>query len=224
MIAAIEQLSAAMRETVYGEFERVDQLADEVGEQALPCAFSNPNGATQFFEDIQGAHERALQVLIHDEDAFRRAEEIRFSEYYRNSRLWDGFLVPKGLSVSLDHDEHNGADPLTQVTVYVEGLPESVVEFGGNGLGRHVQRPAIEVALTSKRSTCGAQVLRIPAPVRYAATAASRSESDAAPCSCAATEVAASKRRFWPLCAGWRSGEEDNQTRPRQPCPSTDAP
>jgi hypothetical protein len=179
VVALIEELPAATREAVYGDFERVDQLADEVGERAIRCAFSDPNVANQLFEDMQGAHERALWLFVYDEDAFRRAEEIRFSEYYRNSRLWDGFLAPKGLAVSLDYDDHkafrgelqglfrkmdgsgrtieleiftradaNGADSLSQVTVYVEGLPESVVEFASEGLGRRVQRPAIEVALT----------------------------------------------------------------------------
>ena len=96
---AIGRLPDVIREGVYADFERIDELADEIGEQAIISAFPDPAVAIELFEGMQGAHERCLWVLLNHDEVFRRAEEVRFSTHHRLSRMWDGFIGPRGQSI-----------------------------------------------------------------------------------------------------------------------------
>jgi hypothetical protein len=99
LTSSIEQLPDALRQMVYAEFERVEQLASETGERAIASAFPNLAVATSQFEVMEGSHERCLWTLVNHEQVFRRAEEIHFSAYNRLTRIWDGFVGPKALEV-----------------------------------------------------------------------------------------------------------------------------
>jgi hypothetical protein len=99
LTAAIEQLDGLLRQLIYQDFERVDELADEVGERAIVSAFPNPAMAITLFEDMEGTHSRCLWLLVNHGEMFERAEDIRFSAYYRFSRTWSGFVGPKGMDV-----------------------------------------------------------------------------------------------------------------------------
>ena len=90
---AIGRLPDVIREGVYADFERIDELADEIGEQAIISAFPDPAVAIELFDGMQGAHERCLWVLLNHDEVFRRAEDVRFSTHHRLSRMWDGFKV-----------------------------------------------------------------------------------------------------------------------------------
>jgi hypothetical protein len=172
---AIDGLPIEIRSQVAADFERVEVMTDEVGERAMLGAATNRERLIEVFSALESAHERSLWLFLHEPDAFHRAEEIRYADYYRESRSWDGFIGPVGAAVSREpetvkafeqrlKDHHraiNGSGRsciseifdrdgpgLAQASIYLEGLPSSTVEFAGTGLTRRLQRPAIEAAIT----------------------------------------------------------------------------
>ncbi len=172
---AIEDLPVETQSQVAADFERVEVLTDEVGERAMLGAVANRGQLLKVFAGLESAHERSLWLFVNDREAFHRAEEIRYADYYRESRSWDGFVGPLGAKVSRDpedikeleqrlRDHQRAIDgsgrtciaeifdrsggSLTQVSIYLEGLPSSSVEFDGPGLTRRLQRPVIEAAMT----------------------------------------------------------------------------
>ena len=194
IIASLDNLPDEQRPRVTADFERVGEMTDEVGQTAILGAVPDRQAIIDVFDGLQNEHERSLWLFLNDGPAFHRAEEVRYSEYYRQTRYWDGFLGPKGLEVSrsdeditafqdrlreffrprdgsgrtvkievfertaLDADG-KAVDDLTQVTVYLEGVPSSVIEFEGEDLTRRFQRPAVEVALTYSPPTGAIDVI-----------------------------------------------------------------
>ncbi len=175
LLAAIENLPGETRSQVTADFERVHAMAGEVGEKAMLGAVADRDRLIEVFGGLESAEERSLWLFLDDPDAFHRAEEIRYADHYRESRSWDGFIGPVGAAVSRDpadvrafeerlKDHRRAIDGagrsclaeiferdeggLTQVSIYLEGLPSSTVEFDGAALTRRLLRPAIEAAIT----------------------------------------------------------------------------
>ncbi len=74
--------------------------------------------------------------------------EDRLQEYFR-ARDGSGRTVKIEIFDRMGRDAGGEAEhELVQITIYLEGIPSSVIEFEGADLARRVQRPAIEVALT----------------------------------------------------------------------------
>lgn len=179
LIRAVDEMSAADRDRVISDANRVSAMADEAGRVALLSVIADR--AT--FEALENDHDRALWVFLNDSLAFQQAEEVRFTDERRRGRSWDGFVGEPGLAVRRDpmakaafkaalakhfgsgHVEVDvferirptldGVDcALTQVTVYREGLPDDYKTFTDAGvLVRRARRPAYEAAMTYEAST-----------------------------------------------------------------------
>ncbi len=197
LFEAIGGLPIEERSQITADFERVEVMTDEVGERAMLGAVTDRGQLIEVFGGLEGAHERSLWLFLNDEKAFHRAEEIRYADYYRESRSWDGFIGPVGATVSREveaikafeqrlKDHHRAIDGsgrsciseiferdgarLTQVSIYLEGLSSSTVEFAGAALTRRLQRPAIEAAITYSPGDGAIDVIaRGGKPVREAA-------------------------------------------------------
>ena len=76
------------------DWERVSELSDELGQDAILRAFRDDRGEIiQQFKSLKGGKDRALWLFLNKLRDFQRAEEIAFARYYRNNkRHWDGFI------------------------------------------------------------------------------------------------------------------------------------
>jgi hypothetical protein len=122
-------------------------------------------------------------VFINENDRFRLAEEVRYSDERRRGRAWSGFGVEKNRMVRKDSisveaftsairdrfetpnvhidifDRHRvildeQECELVQVTIYREGRPEDMLGFDVNSkLARRIVRPVFEAALTYEAAT-----------------------------------------------------------------------
>jgi hypothetical protein len=168
--------------------ERISNLSDEAGQAALYSVVLQRGS----LELLENGPARALYVFLHDSDAFRRAEEVRYTDSHRRGRMWDGYIAKPGLSLERDtrsvdnfkneirqrfrtqnvhvdiFDRTRGAASgeaykLIQVTVYRDGWLDDVLEFVKGELTRRPTRPVIEAALTYEPST---GVIEVVANVR----------------------------------------------------------
>lgn len=156
--------------------ERVDRMASEIGQTALMGVATAEQRVALC--NLGTRHGRALWLLVDDPERFRRADDASFFENARRGRTWDGFVAPKGLQVDrrsacLDTfaeeirrlfeegrkvkvelfdrsrtDLEGNIKELVQVTVYREGLLDSVDAFEGDEPGPLVYNPAHELAMT----------------------------------------------------------------------------
>jgi hypothetical protein len=91
--AAIEALPDAQRERVLDDFERVDQLTDDIGQCSL-LALAEPDGALlRRFQNCHGHQARGLLVLLANEEAFDHALATAYAERMRSGRSWSGYQV-----------------------------------------------------------------------------------------------------------------------------------
>lgn len=174
VLKAIDALSEIERERIRLDFERADRMTSDVGQTAL-MDIASPE-QRDILRDIATRHARALWLLRNDEKRFRWAEEASFFENSRRGRLWDGFVAPAGLEVGREAahlqalaaevqeffregqkikievfdrsrtDLDGEVKELVQVTIYREGLPDSVSVFQGDDLEPLVYRPVYELA------------------------------------------------------------------------------
>jgi hypothetical protein len=77
------------------EFERGEQLATEAGEVAIESVTIH-----DVLADLPSRQARALYVFLHDQDGFRRAEEIVYNDSKRGGREWNAFLGRKDLDLA----------------------------------------------------------------------------------------------------------------------------
>jgi hypothetical protein len=92
--AAIEALPDLQRERVLDDFERVDQLTDDIGQCSL-LAHAEPDAALlRRFKSCHGHQARGLLVLLANEDAFDHALATAYAERMRSGRSWSGYRVP----------------------------------------------------------------------------------------------------------------------------------
>src|ERR1700737_2442758 len=71
--AAIEALPERERERVFEDFERIDQVSDEIGQRALRSLIEQDEASLRRFHSCNGSEARGLFVLIADEEAFDNA-------------------------------------------------------------------------------------------------------------------------------------------------------
>jgi hypothetical protein len=173
LLSKFQELAVDDRERVLADIDRVAAIADEPGQVAL-------YGVTQNrakLDHLRNANDRSLWMFLNDPDAFRHAEEVRFTDERRRGRMWDGFVCAPDLTVhrhgaALDafeqgvrqcletqnvqtdiFDRHrtafDGADfEIVQITVYSEGPTDDFLEFDDGELIRRPRRPVFEAALT----------------------------------------------------------------------------
>ena len=176
LINAVGDLSEDDLALLNTNSERINEMTDEIGQDALMAVI--PADDFSGYENLQNAHDRALYVFLRHQEAFKRAEDIRFSDVYRKSRMWAGYLGPKETDVSRDLlaldlfkdkiaalSQGSGkvkieiftrtkpyADgqelKLVQVMIYREGLPESFHVFDEDDLVSQIVRPVGEVVLS----------------------------------------------------------------------------
>src|SRR5690606_4172650 len=174
VLKAIDALSEIERERIRLDFERADRMTSDVGQTAL-MDIASPE-QRDILRDIATRHARALWLLRNDEKSFRRAGEGSVFENARRGRLWDGFVAPGGREVGREAahlqalaaevqqffregqkikievfdrsrtDLDGEVKELVQVTIYREGLPDSVSVFQGDDLEPLVYRPVYELA------------------------------------------------------------------------------
>jgi hypothetical protein len=186
--AAIEALPDVQRERVLDDFERVDQLTDDIGQCSL-LALAEPDGALlRQFRNCQGHQARGLLVLLANEEAFDHALATAYAERMRVGRSWSGYQVSEsarpstnsadiellkddlralfwdldgsGRKLKIDVFERRTCSlrggPTARVihyTVYVEGLPESSVEFERDEPKRRTRRPVVQAAICFEPET-----------------------------------------------------------------------
>jgi hypothetical protein len=91
--AAIEALPERERERVFEDFERVEQLSDEIGQSALQSVVEQDEVLLLQLHSCHGGEARGLFVLLTNEDAVirsRSVEGIRFDPLIPRDReaLW----------------------------------------------------------------------------------------------------------------------------------------
>jgi hypothetical protein len=186
--AAIEALPDAQRERVFDDFERTDQLTDDIGQCSL-LALAEPDGALlRRFQSCHGRQARGLLALLANEEAFDHALATAYAERMRSGRSWSGYQVSgsatpssnsadielletdlralfgeldgSGRKLKIDMFERRTCSVrggptarVTHYTVYVEGLPESSVEFERDEPKRRTRRPVIEAAICFEPET-----------------------------------------------------------------------
>jgi len=172
VLSAIEQLARPDRERVENDIDRVAAIADEPGQVAL---YSVTNARTRL-DALRNANDRALWMFLSEPDAFRHAEEARFTDEHRRGRMWAGFVCASDLTVHRDgpaldafkrgvrecfetenvhidiFDRYraafDGSDfEIVQITVYSEGPTDDFLEFDRGELIRRPRRPVLEAAL-----------------------------------------------------------------------------
>jgi hypothetical protein len=174
LLRALEEIGADERARVETDIDRVATIADGAGQIAL-------YGVTEHrsqLDELRNANDRALWMFLTEPDAFRHAEEVRFTDERRRGRMWDGFVCAPNLTVHRDgaaldgfkrgirecfETENVHADifnrhrtafdganfEIVQVSVYSEGPTDDFLEFDGGGeLIRRPRRPVFEAALT----------------------------------------------------------------------------
>ena len=174
LIEFVEQLPRPLIEHVHADFEEVNQLCDEIGQRALRAMFA---GDLEIFDTLDGAEARGLHVLVSDPEGFRHAQSIAYSERLYHGRSWSRYYVSKPTEPASStevkaafvadlRDLFGRADnsagrisvesferpttgvPTYMVSVFVEALPESMIEFSGDVPQRTTRRPVVEAALS----------------------------------------------------------------------------
>jgi hypothetical protein len=173
-------------ELFFADAERIDQLSDEAGETVL----ANISGTNSTSVDATlSRHGRVANVFLDDPIAFKRAELARLTDNKRRTRMWDGFLAPANLQLSLDDNalsalkealkDHfhsrnveidifkrrrtraDGTDVhLLQLNVFREGLPIEQLRFDDEGeLAATPDWPVFEAAFTYEPKTGALEVV-----------------------------------------------------------------
>lgn len=180
VIQLIDHLPPEDQARLRVDAERINHMADEVGQAALLSVVTNPTQLSL----MPSAPERSRWVYLHQPDKFRHAEDIRYADQYRHGRNWSGYQLPPSLPlhtdpVSLDtfkekmkslfglgdkvkielfdrtlpDDDGNDVD-VVQVMIYQEGLPDAYLEFEGDeNIVSRIRRPVSEHAITYSPDT-----------------------------------------------------------------------
>jgi hypothetical protein len=98
--AAMDSLPERARERVFEDFERIDQLSDEIGQRALLSLIDHDEALLRRFHSCPGSEARGLLVLLTDEEAFDHALATAYAERMRHGRSWSGYCLPAPLSPS----------------------------------------------------------------------------------------------------------------------------
>jgi hypothetical protein len=97
---AIEVLPERERERVFEDFERIDQVSDEIGQRALRSLIEHNEALLRRFHSCNGSEARGLFVLLTDEKVFDNALATAYAERMRHGRSWSGYCLPAPLAPS----------------------------------------------------------------------------------------------------------------------------
>jgi hypothetical protein len=124
MKAAIESLPERERERVFEDFERIDQVSDEIGQRALRSLIEHDEALLHRFHSCNGSEARGLFVLLTDEEAFDNALATAYAERMRHGRSWSGYCLPAPLAPSKSPSD---------IALLEADLSELFREFDGTG-------------------------------------------------------------------------------------------
>jgi hypothetical protein len=102
LVVAIEALPHLQRECVLDDFERVDQLTDDIGQCCLQALAELDGALLRRFQSSHGRQARGLLVLLANEDTFDHALATACAERMRSGRSWSGYQIPGSTSPSHD--------------------------------------------------------------------------------------------------------------------------
>jgi hypothetical protein len=149
-------------------------MATERGRKALLNAASLRSDIVDRFGRLDNDEERALWMLMEHPGLFREGEELRFFDYYSESRRGRHFRTLPDIEVSREPADiagfmaevcrfHRGLDGSgiscevefaerhqdgsIQVAIYVQGLPNNGMEFVDGKHVRRVSNPSLEEAI-----------------------------------------------------------------------------
>lgn len=153
---------------------RLHPMASERGKTALLNTAPNNSNVLQKFGELGNDHERAMWMLMTHGDLFREGEGLRFFDYYaegskgRHYRTFPNLEVSRTESavaafrteICRSYRQRDGsgaschvefmdrrAEGTTQVTLYVEGLPNHATELVNGDFKRLVAHPTIDAAI-----------------------------------------------------------------------------
>src|SRR5664279_4780508 len=92
LVNAVENMDETRSAYIRKDAERISNLSDEAGQAALYSVVLQRGS----LELLENGPARALYVFLHDSDAFRRAEEVRYTDSHRRGRMWDGYIAKPG--------------------------------------------------------------------------------------------------------------------------------
>ena len=99
LITSIDKMNDVDRGRVTSEIERMSEMAGDYGQIAL----ANIMQGRPEFEQVQGAHDRAVWVFVNRPQDFSHAEEgLYVDERRRKKKMWDGYVALPGIVVKRD--------------------------------------------------------------------------------------------------------------------------
>jgi hypothetical protein len=122
--AVIEALAEHDRQRLFGDLERVCQLADDVGQLALRGTLGDAPELLETISVMDSHDGRALLALLRRPDAFEHALSVAYAERLQYGRSWNRFSVREPRSP--DH----GAAARDAPSKEISGLFEA---FDGSG-------------------------------------------------------------------------------------------
>lgn len=173
LLSFVQQLPRREGEQVYADFEQVDQLCDEVGQRALRAMVLD--GLAEF-DELDGNEARGLSMLVGNPSGFRHALSLAYSERLHHGRSWGRYYVSRpgqpseeqtamsafeaelrdlfvefdgsGRKIMIECFERPGQTaPSLIYSIFVESLPQSIIEFDDIGPQRTTRRPVIEAVV-----------------------------------------------------------------------------
>ena len=102
LLAAIQDVGQPFRDQVRTDFEHIDGMSDEMGQDALKHISTTEQQAV--LAEIENGHARALWMFVHHNDQFRHAEGAATFDRAKNKNTWDSFAGPIGLMVNREED------------------------------------------------------------------------------------------------------------------------
>ena len=179
VLGALHDLASERRETVFADFEEVQQLCDWAGQRALRDVVAD----TAHFDQLDGPEARALFVLLGDPRGFAHALSLAYAARQYHGRAWSGYFVSRPEPPSDDHDaleqfeaelrgiflgddasgrrmvverfeRPSAGGPVYQFCIFVEAPPQTGLEFVAGQPRRMTRKPVIE-AMLSYNPTAG---------------------------------------------------------------------
>lgn len=130
---AIETLGRADHDQVIRDFERVDQLCNPIGQQALQSLVAS-SGKAEFLALLRAAdsnESRAIMVLLDDQTLFEHAHAVCYANRLRNGRSWSGFNVPHPSATIAGVELH---------TALETDIAELLTQYDGTGRKLKIER------------------------------------------------------------------------------------
>ncbi|MBF0424121.1 MAG: hypothetical protein HQL73_14145, partial [Magnetococcales bacterium] len=174
LLREVEELADGEQSAILADFERIQEMTDESGQWAILHAMADRS----LLEERSNPYERAMWLFLNDPEAFRRAEEMRYTDTRRQGRMWSGFVGPPNLAPSREVEDHrrfeervrimfgsrnarldlfernrpgrnSRVERVVQAVIYRDGLPDASLEFNVAGeLELRPRRPVFELAIT----------------------------------------------------------------------------